>query len=350
MLTVQQKAQCIIWFAELKSIVSVQRRFRQTYVGQIAPDDKAIRRWFNQFRETGNVEKKHSTGRPRTSEENVERIRQSCVRSPKKSIARRSLELQIPKTTIQNILHKRLRLHAYKIQLRQQIKLTDRPKRKEFACFMLEQIDDDPDFLKRVLFTDEATFHINGCVNRHNCRIWGSQQPNEIHEHVRDSPKLNVWCGLLNDRVVGPFFFAERTITGIIYLDMLELFVFPQIDEIEQQTGKRVIFMQDGAPPHYHLEVRNTLNARFPNGWIGRDAPIPWPPRSPDITPLDFFFWGYIKNVVYSEKVRDLVHLRERISDAIATVTPDMIQRTWQEIDYRFDVCRATNGAHIETY
>jgi len=85
-------------------------------------------------------------------------------------------------------------------------------------------------FLKFVFFTDEATFHINGSVNRYNCRIWGSQQPNEIHEYVRDSPKLNVWCGLFHDQVIGPFFFVEKTITGLVYLDMLELFVLPQTD------------------------------------------------------------------------------------------------------------------------
>ncbi|KAG8260444.1 ARS-binding factor 1 [Homalodisca vitripennis] len=111
MLTVQQKAQCVIWYAESKSIVSVRRLFLRTYPGQTAPDNKAIVRWFNQFRETGTVGKKSRPGRPRTSEENVERIRQSCVRSPKKSIARRSLQLNIPKTTIQNVLHKWLRLH-----------------------------------------------------------------------------------------------------------------------------------------------------------------------------------------------------------------------------------------------
>jgi hypothetical protein len=89
----------------------------------------------------------------------------------------------------------------------------------------------------QVCFTDEATFHVNGCVNRHNCRIWGSEQPNKIHEYVRGSAKVNVWCGLLCDCVVGPFFFTESTITGDIYLDLLQLYVFPQIEDVERETG-----------------------------------------------------------------------------------------------------------------
>jgi hypothetical protein len=66
---------------------------------------------------------------------------------------------------------------------------------------------------------------------------------------------------------------------------------------------------------------------------IGRARPIFWPPRSPDLTPMDFLGWrGYIKNIVYGEKIRDLWYLQDRIITAIATVTPDMIQRTWHEI------------------
>ena len=77
---------------------------------------------------------------------------------------------------------------------------------------------------------------------------------------------------------------------------------------------------------------------------------FPWPPRSPDTTPLDFFLWGYVKDIVYPTKVRDMTDLRQRISNAIAAIDEAMLQRTWQEIEYRLDVLRATNGAHIEVY
>ena len=163
-----------------------------------------------------------------------------------------------------------MRLHAYKIQLKQEIKPDDRPKRVEFATFMLNAIDEDEIFLQRICFSDEATFYVNGCVYRHNCRIWGTQQPNEIHEYVRGSPKVNVWCGLLYDRVIGPFFFSESTITGVVYLNLLEQHVFPQIETFEQETVSRVIFMQDGASPHFSCFVTDVLNERFPDARIGK--------------------------------------------------------------------------------
>jgi len=108
--------------------------------------------------------------------------------------------------------------------------------------------------------------------------------------------------------------------------------------------------MQDGAPPSFNCFVTDVLNERFPDGWIGRGGPIPWPPRSPDLSPLEFFPWRYIKNIVYAEKIRNIQHLQERITSAIETLTRDMIQKTWQEMEFRLDVSRATNGAHIEMY
>ena len=63
-----------------------------------------------------------------------------------------------------------------------------------------------------------------------------------------------------------------------------------------------------------------------------------------------FFLWGYIKNIVYAEKIRNNQHLQERITSAIEIVTPGMIQKTWQEKEFRLDVSRAINGAHIEMY
>jgi hypothetical protein len=108
---------------------------------------------------------------------------------------------------------------------------------------------------------------------------------------------------------------------------------------VKKETGNRVIFMQDGAPPHFSLPMHRALNENFPNALIGRGGPISWPPRSPDPTPMDFFLWGYVKNCVYGEKIRDLQHLRDRITIATETVTPDIIQKTGHEIDYHLDVC-----------
>ena len=78
--------------------------------------------------------------------------------------------------------------------------------------------------------------------------------------------------------------------------------------------------------------------------------PNTWPPRSPDITPLDFFLWGYVKDRVYRTPVRDVETLQSRIIEVLDTVNEEMLENSWREIEYRLDILRATNGAHVEVY
>ena len=93
---------------------------------------------------------------------------------------------------------------------------------------------------------------------------------------------------MTHETVIRPFFFVENTINGNVYLDMVQNYAIPQIPQ-------GYVFQQDGAPPHFALDVSDHLNECFPQQWIGRGGPTAWPPRSPDLTPLDFFFLGIHK-------------------------------------------------------
>ena len=83
------------------------------------------------------------SGRPRTSAENIESVRQAFSRSPVKSIRTAARKLELPLTTVRKVLHKRLQLYAYKVQMLQSLQPNDRPKRKEFADNMLQRIFED---------------------------------------------------------------------------------------------------------------------------------------------------------------------------------------------------------------
>jgi hypothetical protein len=72
-----------------------------------------------------------------------------------------------------------------------------------------------------------------------------------------------------------------------VYLDMLQQFLIPQLDEDDQEG--RIHFQQEGAPAHYNAEVRENLSTRFPGRSIDTAAPIAWPPSSSDLTALDSF-------------------------------------------------------------
>ena len=108
-------------------------------------------------------------------------------------------------------------------------------------------------------------------------------------------------------------------------------------------------FQHDGAPPHYTRHVKGYLNESFPNRWLGRGGPVAWPPRSPDLTSLDYYLWGHMKMLVYETKVESRAALRDRIfaaaehirnhQDNVASVTQSLLMRT--------ENCIA-NGGHFE--
>ena len=115
-------------------------------------------------------------------------------------------------------------------------------------------------FLPRLIFNDEATFHLSGKVSRHIFRIWGLENPHEIVQHERDSPKINVFSSVSVRNIYGPFFFDGNTVTGDSYLEMLQNWLFPQLIEDSEDLN----FLQDGAPPHWHNQVRRVLNETLP--------------------------------------------------------------------------------------
>ena len=128
----------------------------------------------------------------------------------------------------------------------------------------------------------------------------------------------------MKDRIIGSFFFfCEPTVTGPVYLDMLEQFVYPQVAAFQPS----IIYQQDRAPPHWSMDVQRSLNTTYPNRWIGRDGSLFWPPRSPDLTPLDFLLWDYVKDSVIATPVNDIGELRARMRDVFPTITGEMLTR-----------------------
>ncbi|GFX28363.1 uncharacterized protein TNCV_596761 [Trichonephila clavipes] len=81
-------------------------------------------------------------------------------------------------------------------------------------------------------------------------------------------------------------------------------------------------FQQDGATCHTARATIDLLKDTFGDRLISRFAPVKWPPRSCDSTPLDYFLWGYVKSLVYADKPQTLDHLEDNIRRVIADIRP----------------------------
>ena len=324
----------------------VQEDFTRKFKKQ-APTRAAIKNLVNKFKRTGSVKDEDRSGRPSITPEAVQSVQEAVTRSPEASTRRLSRELAIPHTTVWKTLRYHLKKHAYHVQIVHKLEAEDYAARQAMCYDLLEAVRNE-NLMENVLFSDEATFHISGHVNRHNCRIWANEQPNRLHESQRDTPKVNVWIGITKSKLYGPFMFAERTITGEIYLDMLQQYLEPQL--ISDGIIDTVVYQQDGAPPHFATIVRNYLNETFPDRWIGRGSQRLWAPRSPDLNPLDFFVWGFLKSKVYRVKIRSIQQLKQRIMAAAADITPETLQKVFRSAEERWQLCLDTQGGHVELY
>ncbi|XP_076659903.1 uncharacterized protein LOC143363191 [Halictus rubicundus] len=191
------------------------------------------------------------------------------------------------------------------------------------------------DFLCKILFSDEATFMNSGHVNRHNLHYWAVENPNWMRcVPFQHRWSLNVWCGLIGDFVIGPYFFQE-TVTSASYCDFLKNHLPALLEDVPLHVRREMWFQQDGAPPHFAIITRQFLNEKFGNKWIGRGGPRQWTPRSPDLTPLDFFLWGYVKDKVMFEPPTTKEDMKQRIRDACASVTPEMLKNVRTTLMFR---------------
>lgn len=109
-------------------------------------------------------------------------------------------------------------------------------------------------------------------------------------------------------------------------------------------------FQHDGAPAHSSNIVRNYLDNHFPRRWIGRGGPQNWPPRSPDLTPLDYCLWGWLKSLVYATKVQTREELLDRIVNSAAVIRNDQraLQRATRAIHKRASKCIEVGGGIFE--
>ncbi|GFV19403.1 putative DD41D transposase [Trichonephila clavipes] len=125
----------------------------------------------------------------------------------------------------------------------------DHQARRRFVEWAQNEIAVVPDFHKRILFSDEAHFWLNGYVNKQNCRIWSEANPQVYVETPLHPEKLTVWCALWAGGIIGPYFFKNDeghnvTVNGDRYRAMITNFFIPELNNQE------LWFQQDGATCH----------------------------------------------------------------------------------------------------
>ncbi|GFX19424.1 uncharacterized protein TNCV_472761 [Trichonephila clavipes] len=117
------------------------------------------------------------------------------------------------------------------------------------------------------------------------------------------------------------------------------------IPELNNHDVQELWFQQDGATCHTARATIDLLKDTFGDRLISRFGPVNWPPRSCDLTPLDYFLWGYVKSLIYADKPQTLDHLEDNIRRVIADIRPQMLEKIFENWTSRLDYIRASRGS-----
>lgn len=239
-------------------------------------------------------------------------------------------------------------MHPYAYSILQGLMPDDYMRRREFCEFLLVKIQENPLFLSRIIWTDESKFSREGIINRKNLHFWADQNPHLVREaNFQQKFSMNVFMLVMGNEVRYKIY--DENLNSRRYLDILRTTVSDFCENLPLAVLGSCWFQLDGAPAHSAQEVHHELNNMFNDRWIGTNGPWKWPPRSPDLTPLDFYMWGYLKSVVYSTPVHTKRELQERIENAITSLNRGQLLRaTTVEVQNRIERCLTVNGGHIE--
>jgi hypothetical protein len=101
------------------------------------------------------------------------------------------------------ILHADLKFHPYKMMVVQELNQRDWVNCSDSCQAILKNVPAND----IVLSSDEAHFHLSGCVNKQNFRYWAENNPRKLHERPIHSQRITVWCAVADFGVIGPYFF-----------------------------------------------------------------------------------------------------------------------------------------------
>ena len=177
--------------------------------------------------------------------------------------------------------------------------------------------------------------------NRRNTNYWAAANPHKYKMiKFQGRSSFNVWCGMLGNKIIGPLFYC-----GSLTANDIE----DPLEGLPLQIYNNIIWQQDGAPPHAVREVVVYFNGRY-NERIGRNGTLHWPPHCPDITPMDTFLWGHLKNVVYQRLNGNIDELQHKTVNEIDRLNQDykIIRDSLERLKRGHRSCFENNGGHIK--
>lgn len=349
MLSLQDKIEIVLISGENRTNREVANIFNTRHPNQNV-NHTTVGRILNKFRATGSVANIVVKERAKnvTNEDNSLQVLGSIVEKGQTSLRIVAEQCDMSRNSVHRIL-KRNKFHPYRPTFISTLKERDLPARFDFCIWYQGQLEEDRDFYKKIIWLDEATFTSNGTVSSQTCRWWADENPHfAIETRDQYSFKTNVLCCIYHNKIIGPFFFRENLNAERFRL-FLERDLANELDNLPLNIRPSIWLQLDGASVHCTIENRAVIDEMFSGRWLGRHSEYEWPARSPDLTPLDFFLWGYLKQLVYRFRpFANIDELEQRIRECVGSISKEMIVNAVKRVSKKTEKCLERNGGHTE--
>ena len=196
-------------------------------------------------------------------------------------------------------------------------------------------------YMMRVWWSDESSFSLEKLLRHQRRKYWSKKKKSLFLDKLHRQSSVNVWAAIRGDgRVIYAIVSQNQNAEKYIEL-MTKSFV-----TMEPTTS---FLMQDGASFHKGNDAVKWLEANWKDRWIGLRSPrLEFPPRSMDLTPMDFSFWNYVKGRVSAKEPKTTEELRRCIIEVMDDIPSIVVTNMCMGVKERLRKCLANNGGRFE--
>lgn len=219
----------------LRNGSAASRVYAERYPGRPVPSRFFFGRLERKLRTTGSLKDcRRGRSMPGISskEETQIAVLSAVAADPSQSIRDISRNSKITRHTVL----KKNKFRPFHLHHHQALTESDHEKRLRFCHWAQQVVADDEHFFKRILWTDEATFCNDGTLNRHNMHHWSDANPHLVREVDKQHRwKVNVWCGIIGDRIIGPHIF-DGTVNAAYFGQFLDTALPGLLEDLPLET------------------------------------------------------------------------------------------------------------------
>lgn len=347
----QAKKVVQLYYASFKSPTRTSRKFNTWAMNNDLPirvSKKNVIDLINRFENRAVLQKDVRERRSLSKDDKtLMGIVSSLYQHPGSSLRIAASENDLSYTTTEKLARRTLGMYPYRLLRVHALTDYDKLVRVDACQRLLQLMNDD----NLIVYSDEAIFRTDGFVNRWDCRLWDYFRPDDfVVETSQGSKHTIVWAGMTRDHLFGPYFFPE-TVTGDSYRAILSEFFLVDLLNCVGSLN-HVWFQQDGASPHTSGDTCAFLRQCFDERVVSKNFAYEWPPRSPDLSPCDFFLWGTVKDMVYKHgRLSTVSELQDHIIAAFNVMRQQRIhhvRNAVMSVSNRFELCVARQGNQLQ--